>query len=96
MTLQEFKDSLKENNPPAGCSRAIHALWEAGRGNWDASHEVTQEPGDPDVDWVHAYLHREEGDLSNAGYWYRRAGRTMSKKSLAEEWDDIATELLAK
>jgi len=94
MTLAEFKASLQQPNPPADLSRALLALWQAGKGDWHASHDTTQAPGDPDVDWVHAYLHREEGDLSNAGYWYRRAGRPQTTQPLPEEWDAIATTLL--
>ena len=94
MTLQEFKASLEQDTPPAGLNRAQLALWQAGKGDWQGSHETTQEPGDPNVDWVHAYLHREEGDLSNANYWYRRAGKPASTASLQEEWDAIAQALL--
>ncbi|MEZ4729746.1 MAG: hypothetical protein R3E79_21660 [Caldilineaceae bacterium] len=96
MTLQEFKASLQQETPPAGLSTALQALWQAGKGEWQASHAITQVQGDADVDWVHAYLHREEGDLNNAGYWYRRAGKPTSSQSLAEEWDEIAQALLAK
>lgn len=96
MTLQEFKTSLQQSTPPAGLNLALQALWQAGKGDWNASHAIAQAQGDADVDWVHAYLHREEGDLNNAGYWYRRAGKPASTQSLAEEWDAIATALLAK
>lgn len=95
MTFDEFKASLNQDTPPAGLTRAQLALWQAGKGDWHGSHETTQEPGDPSVDWVHAYLHREEGDLNNAGYWYRRAGKPASTASLQEEWDAIAQALLA-
>jgi hypothetical protein len=96
MTLQEFKASLQQNTVPVGLSPALQALWQAGNGDWQAAHAITQAEGDADVDWVHAYLHREEGDLNNAGYWYRRAGKPVSTQSLAEEWDALATALLAK
>jgi hypothetical protein len=96
MTLQEFKDSLHHGTMPAGLSAALQALWQAGKGDWNAAHAITQAQGDPDVDWVHAYLHREEGDLNNAGYWYRRAAKPVATQSLAEEWDDMATALLGK
>ena len=75
MTLQEFKQSLQQATMPTDLSTALQALWQAGKGDWNAAHAITQAQGDADVDWVHAYLHREEGDLNNAGYWYRRAGR---------------------
>ena len=96
MTLAEFKATLQQETPPAGLSTALEALWQAGKGDWQTSHQITQAEGNPDVDWVHAYLHREEGDLNNAGYWYRRAGKPVSTQSLAEEWDAIAAELLGK
>ena len=96
MTLQEFKASLEQESAPTGLSRALLALWQAGKGDWNGSHATTQEPGDADVDWVHAYLHREEGDLNNANHWYRRAGKPASTASLQEEWDAIAQALLAK
>jgi len=95
MTLTDFKASLQNDTPPAGLNRALEALWHAGKGNWDASHDLTQGQDDKDVFWVHAHLHREEGDLSNANYWYGKSGRAMSSKSLQEEWDEIAAALLA-
>ena len=94
MTLQEFKDSLSNESAPMKSNRALHALWHAGKGNWNAAHELTQAAGDPDVDWVHAYLHRDEGDLVNAGYWYRRAGKPVATVSLQQEWEEIAAVLL--
>ncbi len=95
MTFQEFKSSLDQDTPPVALNRAQLALWQAGKGDWNGSHATTQEAGDADVDWVHAYLHREEGDLNNAGYWYRRAGKPVSTVSLQEEWDAIAQVLLS-
>ncbi|MBX3012456.1 MAG: hypothetical protein KF832_13155 [Caldilineaceae bacterium] len=96
MTLQEFTASVQQSTMPTGLSLALQALWQAGTGDWHAAHAITQAEGDADVDWVHAYLHREEGDLSNAGYWYRRAGKPVATQSLADEWQAIATTLLAK
>ncbi|MEZ4713014.1 MAG: hypothetical protein R3A44_37845 [Caldilineaceae bacterium] len=94
MTFQEYKTSLQNAAPPAGLNRALEALWQAGKGNWTVSHEITQAPGDPNVDWVHAWLHRQEGDLSNAGYWYRKAGQPVYEGELQDEWDAIAQALL--
>ena len=91
-------DTLR-NSPAAPTDKgpAIEALWWLMKGDWAKAHECVQaHEGEPDCDSVHAHLHRQEGDLSNAGYWYRRAGRPVSKQSLEEEWTLLATELLAK
>lgn len=73
----------------------LHALWQEARGHWDRAHSITQEIESPDAAWVHAYLHRKEGDPSNAGYWYRLAGRTAFTGSLHTEWTALASHLLA-
>jgi hypothetical protein len=69
-------------------------MWEDARGHWDAAHEVAQDIDDKTGAWIHAYLHRKEGDLGNAGYWYRRAGQPIASDSLDEEWTRIVTALL--
>jgi len=89
----EFRDSLSADAPPAGLTPALEALWHAAKGNWDKAHDITQ-PGGSELDWVHAYLHRVEGDLSNAGYWYRRAGKPVSTAPLDEEWGALASTFL--
>jgi hypothetical protein len=95
MTLDEFKASLGAGTPPA-VAPALVALWHDARGDWDAAHEAAQAIEDETGAWVHAYLHRKEGDASNAAYWYRRAGRDVVRGvALEEEWSRIATELLA-
>jgi hypothetical protein len=98
MSFDEFLQSIVASPagavPPATLSAPLRALWLDARGDWEAAHEVTQESGDRAGDWVHAYLHRKEGDESNAGYWYSRAGRPMASGSLETEWREIATELL--
>jgi hypothetical protein len=96
MTLDDFKATLSTPTPPAGLRAVLVALWHDGRGDWDAAHHVAQDVDDAEGAWVHAYLHRKEGDLSNAGYWYRRAGQTPASGALATEWDRIVTALLAK
>ena len=78
--------------PPDG--PAVQALWWAARNQWDRAHECAQAGTDQDSDWVHAYLHRVEGDAANAGYWYARAGRPFPSGSLDSEWDSIAAALL--
>ena len=91
--LDQFRRSLGEDEPPAGTPTLLGAMWHEARGDWEQAHQITQaEPG-PSACWVHAYLHRREGDLSNAGYWYRRAGRPMPASSLDDEWAQIASAL---
>jgi hypothetical protein len=95
MTLDGFRDSLTAAQPPSDLSPALQALWYAAKGNWDKAHDITQ-PGGPDLDWVHAYLHRVEGDPANAGYWYRRAGRPVAQTTLDVEWEELVRYLLGK
>lgn len=94
MDLQEFKATLNQDSRPAGLHLGLQSLWEDSKGNWDAAHDVTNEMNGEIGAWVHAYLHRVEGDLSNAAYWYNRAKRPVSKCPLAQEWDEIAQYLL--
>ncbi len=94
MTFDEFKRSTSDDQPPADLSRPLLALWHDARGNWSAAHETAQEIKDATGSWIHAYLHRKEGDLGNAGYWYHRAGKPERSGSLDAEWDEIATALL--
>ena len=94
MTLQELEQSLTGDAPPKDVSPLVRALWYDRRGDWTRAHEITQEIESPDAAWVHAYLHRREGDLSNAGYWYRQAGRPIERGNLEDEWRTIASELL--
>lgn len=95
MDLAAFRASLSASAPPPRATPALRALWLDAKGDWDGAHEAAQADGGGDGDWVHAYLHRKEGDVGNAGYWYRRAGRPVSKAPLAEEWAAIAVALLA-
>lgn len=80
--------------PPAGLDAPLLALWWDARGNWDRAHAAAQAGEDADSAWVHAYLHRREGDLANADYWYRRAGRRRPTLPLEAEWAAIAAALL--
>ena len=93
MTLEEFRASLSEAEPPR-VAPALRALWHDARGDWDAAHSVAQDVGDESGAWVHAYLHRKEGDIGNARYWYDRAGRAEATDSLEAEWSRIVVELL--
>jgi hypothetical protein len=95
MTLADFRSTLTAAAPPPGLSPALAALWHDARGDWDAAHRVAQDIGSPDGAWIHAYLHRKEGDAGNAAYWYTRAGQPVASGSLDAEWNAIATALLA-
>src|SRR3954469_12374667 len=92
MTLQEFRDSLREGDPPEHA--ALAGLWWDAKGDWTRAHESAQQDEGPAGAWVHAYLHRKEGDISNARYWYDRAKKNPSSAPLADEWAEIATALL--
>ncbi|RMH76651.1 MAG: hypothetical protein D6681_21405 [Calditrichaeota bacterium] len=94
MTLEEFRASLAEDTPPAGLSLLLLALWQEAKGRWDEAHRLAQMDSSTDGARVHAYLHRKEGDLSNAAYWYSRAGRKPANLSLEEEWEQLVNEFL--
>jgi hypothetical protein len=94
--MAEFSASLSGGSPAPGLAAPLAGLWWAARGDWDRAHGIVQDEATPDAAWVHAYLHRVEGDLSNAGYWYRQAGRPVAKDSLEAEWERIASALLDK
>jgi hypothetical protein len=96
MTLADFKLSQNQSTPPSGLSLALQALWFEAKGDWDKAHEFAQKDGGADGNWVHAYLHRKEGDASNARYWYGQAGKPVYSGSLQEEWAAISEALLAK
>lgn len=94
MTVDEFTASLESKTPPHGLSLAVQGLWHDAKGDWNAAHECAQNQVDKEGAWVHAYLHRKEGDLGNAGYWYRQAGKPLSKAPLEIEWETIVMSLL--
>lgn len=94
MTLQEFRQSLLLEEPPNQLSLALAGLWWDAKGNWKRAHESAQQDEGPAGSWVHAYLHRKEGDSSNAGYWYRRADKPPARSSFEQEWLAIAASLL--
>jgi hypothetical protein len=95
MDLAAFKSSFTDKMPPDALSPALTALWWAGKDAWDKAHRIVMDEDSADCAWVHAYLHRVEGDLGNAGYWYRQAGRKPATGELAAEWDAIAATLLS-
>ena len=94
MDIEAFKSSVGEDSPPEGLGPPLAALWHQAKGDWDLAHRTVQPESDQDSAWVHAYLHRVEGDEQNAGYWYRRAGKPHSKLPLDEERWEIAKALL--
>ena len=94
MDSATFHGSLGGDNPPAGLSEALQALWWDGKGVWAEAHRAAQAQEDAAGAWVHAYLHRTEGDLANAGYWYRRAGKPVAQEPLESEWQTIVAALL--
>ena len=94
MILSEFTKSLNTDTPPAEASVYLKALWNDAKGNWNKAHELIQDLPDKNASWIHAYLHRKEGDLFNADYWYSKAGRKRPSLSLEEEWQQLVTALL--
>ena len=94
-TLAEFDASLAAAAPPDGLALAVQGLWWDAKGDWARAHQCAQDQDDRIGAAVHAYLHRKEGDLANAGHWYARAGRAMPDGTLAAEWRALAAELLA-
>jgi hypothetical protein len=94
VTITEFEASLANGEPPPRLPPLLVALWHERRGNWNRAHDITQDIDDGDAAWVHAYLHRREGDLPNASYWYRQASRPVERGPLEDEWRTIAAALL--
>ncbi len=94
MDLAAFRASLSAAEPPANLGQGLRALWLDARGNWDGAHDAAQADRGGAGDWVHAYLHRKEGDAGNAAYWYRRARKPICSAPLEEEWVEIADTLL--
>ncbi len=91
----EFQASLSGATPAPDLDAPLAGLWWAAKGEWDKAHGIVQDETGADAAWVHAYLHRVEGDLGNAGYWYRQAGQPVAKDSLEAEWARIVSALLA-
>lgn len=96
MEFIAFKNTLQQDTPPLHLSPNLLALWYDGKGNWTKAHNIADGNPYPEADWVHAYLHRKEGDSWNANYWYRRAGKAMPKVALAKEWEDLVVYFLGK
>ena len=96
MTFEEFNKSLTSLSPPRSLPRLLEGLWWEKKGDWAAAHQIAQSIAGRDGALVHAFLHRREGDESNASYWYNRASRDKPHVSLEEEWESIVKELLNK
>ena len=95
MTKDEFLASVEQDSaPPSALSRELQSLWHACKGDWDTAHRVAQDIPGANSSWVHAHLHREEGDINNARYWYARAGKSESSASIEDERQEIIEALL--
>jgi hypothetical protein len=94
MTIDDFRQSLVATEPPAELAHALAGLWWDRKGDWNRAHESAQQDEGPEGSWVHAYLHRKEGDQGNAAFWYRRAGKAVCREQLDEEWLGIVKGLL--
>jgi len=95
MTPLGFKRSLSKSEPPSDLSPALAGLWWAAKDSWQKAHKLVMDEESAECAWVHAYLHRVEGDLDNARYWYRQAHRKPATGELADEWDAIVAALLS-
>ena len=94
MTVEEFQRSLSADGPPAILTPALTALWWDAKGDWERAHSSAQDDEGSEGAWVHAYLHRKEGEQWNADYWYAKAGRKFHREELADEWAALAEGLL--
>ncbi len=92
--LQSFKKLLQRDEVTGLLEGSLLALWKAGKGDWEGAHSIVQDDPGKEAAWIHAYLHRAEGDLGNASYWYRRAGKPVAEQSLELEWADIVSAML--
>ncbi|HEY4198264.1 MAG TPA: hypothetical protein VGM63_22140 [Mucilaginibacter sp.] len=93
-TLTAFKASLNANEPDTGLSVQLKSLWYDAKGNWPLAHQQVDHLSDKESAWVHAYLHRKEGDPGNADYWYRKADKVRPDVSLAQEWETLVLNFL--
>lgn len=96
MDIEQFISSLDSKPEPLTTSQALRALWLDYKGSWDEAHETIQNESNGMAAAIHAYLHRKEGDIWNANYWYREAGRKPFKGSLSAEWEALVAEELAR
>ncbi len=92
----EFKETLKQAVPPTAWPEALKALWFDAKGDWESSHNIAQDMHNELGSWMHAYLHRKEGDRFNAGYWYRQAGKSYPEMSLETELKQMVVFVLER
>ena len=95
MNFEEFSKTLSLAEPPGKISPHLLSLWYDAKGDWERSHTIIQEINDATAAWIHAYLHRKEGDIGNADYWYHRAGKKRPPVTLEQEWEAIGRHCLA-
>jgi hypothetical protein len=94
VSIADFRASVAGAAPAPSLAPPLAALWWAAKGKWDTAHRLVQDESTRDAAWVHAYLHRVEGDVGNAGYWYRQAGQPVATDALEVEWERIASALI--
>lgn len=94
MDLVSFVASLNTDTPPEDISVYLLALWYDAKGDWEKSHTTIQHVDTKNAEWIHAYLHRKEGDIFNADYWYRRAGKKRPSVTLKQEWNELVTAMM--
>jgi hypothetical protein len=92
----EVDELFKTDAPSSDFSKELESLWHDFNGNWDTAHNIVQNLGSKNAAWIHAYLHRKEGDIWNAEYWYSRAGKQISEMDYEAEFESIAMQLLAE
>ena len=85
-SFEEFLKTRQNDHPPEEWPKGLQALWYDAKGNWNASHDIAQDLPSESGYWIHAYLHRKEGDQFNANYWYRMANRPYPNLSLEQEF----------
>lgn len=96
MNEETFTSSLKNSAPPEGLGVILSALWWEKKGNWQKAHDLVEHENSAAGAWIHAYLHRVEGDIWNADYWYRHAGKTRPSVSTSEEWSQLVNNFLSR
>ncbi len=94
MNFDQFNSSILNDTPYQGISPLLKVMWLDAKGDWHGAHDIAQDIHDRNGSWIHAYLHRKEGDLANARYWYQKAGKNEPAVSLEEEWKILVSAFL--